>query len=340
MIRSQLRVRFGWGSALAAATAVAVLADRFTRGGRPARGPGRADQPLPSGLPHRFRAAARAGRAYDLPARGRPGIGVLWTYADRQPDGGFHRLGGGSYDAAANTYGQGAFNADDISRAAVVYVRHWRSSAMRTAGTRPPALLRGLTYLQDVSGADAGNVVLWMQPMARCIRVRSREIRPTRPTADPRSGSRERSGRSARATRRFTAATRRSPDSSARGSILAIHAINRQSLIRATALPGRRWAAAAAWLIADDAARRPRRCWGCRRTSARGRRIRLAARWPGWRTGLRGCRPAALAAGVWRDPAVGDGTHDVARVGIANADGAGGRCGDVEAPGLAAAGDR
>ncbi len=89
-----------------------------------------------------------------------PSIGVLWTYADRQADGSYKRVGGGAYDAATDTYGQGAFNADDIARAAVVYVRHWRQTGSAASRQRAYALLRGLTYLQSPSG----NVVLWMQP--------------------------------------------------------------------------------------------------------------------------------------------------------------------------------
>jgi hypothetical protein len=93
-----------------------------------------------------------------------PDLGVLWTYANRQPDGTYQRVGGGNYDPTTNTYGQGAFNADDISRAAVVYLRHWRATASAASRTAAYQLLRGLTYLQTSSGANAGNVVLWMQP--------------------------------------------------------------------------------------------------------------------------------------------------------------------------------
>ena len=93
-----------------------------------------------------------------------PEIGVLWTYADRQADGTYRRLGGGAYDPATNTYGQGAFNADDISRAAVVYVRHWQQTGADTSRTTAYQLLRALTYLQTAEGPNAGNVVLWMQP--------------------------------------------------------------------------------------------------------------------------------------------------------------------------------
>ncbi len=91
-------------------------------------------------------------------------IGVLWTYADRQPDGTYKRIGGGTYDPATDTYGQGAFNADDISRAAVVYLRHWRATGSASSRSTAYELLRGLTYLQTSSGPNAGNIVLWMQP--------------------------------------------------------------------------------------------------------------------------------------------------------------------------------
>jgi hypothetical protein len=93
-----------------------------------------------------------------------PLVGVLWTYADRQDGGGFRRVGGGTYDAASNTYGQGAFNADDLARAAVVYLRHWRQTGSDSSRQRAYGLLRGLTFEQTDSGANAGNVVLWMQP--------------------------------------------------------------------------------------------------------------------------------------------------------------------------------
>ncbi len=99
---------------------------------------------------------------YDLARK--PGIGVLWTYADHDADGSFRRVGGGDYDPATDTYGQGAFNADDIARAAVVYLRHWRQTRSSSSRRAAVEMLRGLTYLQTVSGPNAGNVVLWMQP--------------------------------------------------------------------------------------------------------------------------------------------------------------------------------
>ena len=91
-------------------------------------------------------------------------LGVLWTYADRQADGTYKRIGGGPYDAATNTYGQGAFNADDIARAAVVYVRHWRSDRLARlpraggrAAARPdlPAVAQRQRRAVDAARRDA-----------------------------------------------------------------------------------------------------------------------------------------------------------------------------------------
>jgi hypothetical protein len=93
-----------------------------------------------------------------------PEIGTLWTYADRQADGSYRRIGGGTYDPATDTYGQGAFNADDVTRAAVVYLRDWQLNHDTDSRNAAYDLLRGVAYHQTVTGPDAGNVVLWMQP--------------------------------------------------------------------------------------------------------------------------------------------------------------------------------
>lgn len=99
---------------------------------------------------------------YDIDVR--PAVGVLWTYADANDDGTFTRVGGGEYDPVTNTWGQGAFNADDISRAAIVYLRHWQQFGAASSRETAFDLLRALTYMQTDSGPNAGNVVLWMQP--------------------------------------------------------------------------------------------------------------------------------------------------------------------------------
>jgi hypothetical protein len=99
---------------------------------------------------------------YDLADQ--PQIGTLWTYAEPDGSGGFRHVGGGTYDPATNTYGQGAYNADDMSRASVVYLRHWRATGSTSSRASAYEMLRGLTYLQTADGPNAGNVVLWMQP--------------------------------------------------------------------------------------------------------------------------------------------------------------------------------
>lgn len=87
-----------------------------------------------------------------------------WVYADRNDDGTYRRVGGGTLDEATGHWGQGAFDADDISRAAVVYVRDWQQNGTTSSRDHARELLRSLTYLQTDSGPDAGNVVLWQQP--------------------------------------------------------------------------------------------------------------------------------------------------------------------------------
>lgn len=87
-----------------------------------------------------------------------------WVYADRQADGSFRRVGGGPVtDAARGWYAQGAYDADDISRAAVVYLRDWKQNGTAASRTSAYELLRSLTYLQTAEGPNAGNVVLWQQ---------------------------------------------------------------------------------------------------------------------------------------------------------------------------------
>ncbi len=92
-----------------------------------------------------------------------PAAEAPWTYADKLPDGGYWRVGGGDYDAATKTYSQGAYNADDIARTAVVYLKHWTLTGDEASRTHAYETLRSLTYLQTDSGKDAGNVVLWQQ---------------------------------------------------------------------------------------------------------------------------------------------------------------------------------
>ncbi|MEJ3405807.1 hypothetical protein WDJ51_13785 [Rathayibacter sp. YIM 133350] len=93
-----------------------------------------------------------------------PNLLLPWTYADARDGGTFERVGGGDHDTATDTWGQGAFNADDVARAAVVYLRHWTQTGAASSRQHAYELLRSLAYLQTSSGPNAGNVVLWMQP--------------------------------------------------------------------------------------------------------------------------------------------------------------------------------
>ena len=101
-----------------------------------------------------------------------PSLRVLWTYAE--PDSiepsGYRRIGGGTYYPETNTYGQGAYNTDDLTRAAVVYIRHWRQFGDDHSRDAAYGLLRTVAYMQTVSddpltsSDERGNFVLWMQP--------------------------------------------------------------------------------------------------------------------------------------------------------------------------------
>ena len=94
-----------------------------------------------------------------------PELLALWTYAEPLPDGSYRRVGGGDYNAATDTWSQGAFNADDLTRAAVVYLRHWQQTGSASSRASAYGLLRTVTYLQTLTpGPNEGNVVLWLQP--------------------------------------------------------------------------------------------------------------------------------------------------------------------------------
>lgn len=85
-----------------------------------------------------------------------------WVYADNK-NGVFTRVAGGDLNPATGHYGQGAFDADDIARTAVVYLRHWQQTGSAASREHAFQTLRELTYLQTDSGPHAGNVVLWQQ---------------------------------------------------------------------------------------------------------------------------------------------------------------------------------
>ncbi|WP_314176649.1 hypothetical protein [Streptomyces winkii] len=110
--------------------------------------------------------------------REEPALGTLWTYAERQQDGSYRRIGGGTYDPETGHYGQGAFNADDMTRAAVVYLRHWSLTGSASSLRSARGLLRGVCYLQTTEGPHAGNVVLWQQSDGTLTRSASPPEKP------------------------------------------------------------------------------------------------------------------------------------------------------------------
>ncbi|MBJ7602376.1 MAG: hypothetical protein JF888_04170 [Candidatus Dormibacteraeota bacterium] len=92
-------------------------------------------------------------------------IDTWWVYANFNPTtGAYTRTGGGAYDPGTNTYGQGAFDTDDVSRAAVAYLTHYRYYHDRHSLEMARGALRFVLYMQTISGPNAGNFVLWMQP--------------------------------------------------------------------------------------------------------------------------------------------------------------------------------
>jgi hypothetical protein len=89
-----------------------------------------------------------------------------WVYANYQGPDNYTHVGGGDPSVQPNGvtyYSQGAFDADDIARAAVVYLQNWRQTGSTASREHAFQTLRSLTYLQTSSGRNAGNVVLWQQ---------------------------------------------------------------------------------------------------------------------------------------------------------------------------------
>ncbi|WP_372968640.1 hypothetical protein [Microbacterium sp.] len=98
---------------------------------------------------------------YDIDAS--PTVRAPWTYADTDGAGGYRPVGGGTKDPTTGYWSQGAYNADDIARAAVVFLREWKATGDTQAHEEAREVLRSLAFLQTTSGENAGRVVLWQQ---------------------------------------------------------------------------------------------------------------------------------------------------------------------------------
>jgi hypothetical protein len=92
-----------------------------------------------------------------------PTVRAPWTYADTDGAGGFRPVGGGTRDAVTGHWTQGAYNADDIARAAIVFLRDWKATGDAQSRDDARDLLRSLAFLQTTTGPNAGRVVLWQQ---------------------------------------------------------------------------------------------------------------------------------------------------------------------------------
>ncbi|WP_435748334.1 hypothetical protein [Microbacterium sp. PMB16] len=93
----------------------------------------------------------------------RPTVRAPWTYADTDGAGGYRPVGGGTRDAVTGYWTQGAYNADDIARAAVVFLRDWQATGEAQSRDDARDVLRSLAFLQTTTGPNAGRVVLWQQ---------------------------------------------------------------------------------------------------------------------------------------------------------------------------------
>lgn len=92
-----------------------------------------------------------------------PTVRAPWTYADTDGAGGYRPVGGGTRDAVTGYWTQGAYNADDIARAAIVFLRDWKATGEAQSRDEARDVLRSLAFLQTTSGPNAGRVVLWQQ---------------------------------------------------------------------------------------------------------------------------------------------------------------------------------
>src|ERR1700694_1391456 len=92
-------------------------------------------------------------------------IDTWWVYANYDSaTGTYTRTGGGSYNPSTHTYGQGAFDTDDVTRAAVAYLTHYRYYHDQHSLRLARGALRFVMYMPTATGPNAGNFVLWMQP--------------------------------------------------------------------------------------------------------------------------------------------------------------------------------
>ncbi len=80
-------------------------------------------------------------------------LSVWYTYAnDDAQTQQYTPVGSGAYDKTTNTWGQGESALDDISRAVIVYLKHYAAFHDAASLDRAVAGLRTICYLQDTTG--------------------------------------------------------------------------------------------------------------------------------------------------------------------------------------------
>ncbi len=227
-----------------------------------------------------------------------PEIGVPWTYADaRMVPAASSTSAAGVYDPDTSTWGQGAFNADDISRAAVVYLRHWQADALdRTSivqGVRA-APRADLPADQDRAEPRQRGALDAARRDSQPQRRSARASRPVGQRPSP-TGWRGRSGRWARDTPPSVTSDPAFASFLRNRLNLAVGAVNRQVLDRyGDHLNSRRRAHCPAWLIVDGADATAEAILGLRRMSMLA--VRLTCDAPGARPISEGV--ADLSAGT------------------------------------------
>jgi len=156
-----------WGAALVFIAALTVGVDHRTGAARAVSVTG-LGYGAPVNLAHLDSLHATVPYTTSIPGHATTDLGTpldaWWVYANyNKTDGSYTPTGGGDYHPITNTYGQGAYDTDDVARAAVAYLTHYRYYGDDHSLRYARGALRFVLYMQTTSGPNAGNFVLWMQ---------------------------------------------------------------------------------------------------------------------------------------------------------------------------------
>jgi len=163
-----MRLVAHWGSALVFISALTIGVGHRARAAR-AVSVASLGYAAPVNLAHLDFLHATVPYTASIPGHATTDLGTpldaWWVYANyNKTDGSYTRTGGGDYHPITNTYGQGAYDTDDVARAAVAYLTHYRYYGDDHSLQFARGALRFVLYMQTTNGPNAGNFVLWMQP--------------------------------------------------------------------------------------------------------------------------------------------------------------------------------